>query len=587
MRRTQTRDEDSIDSAQFDELGQESLGQGLSPGILDAVVKIYATHCDPNYSLPWQMRRQTQSTSSGFIISGKRILTNAHSVEHFTVVRVKKRAGDHKYIARVLATGNECDLALLTVEDESFWKDLKPLPFGQLPELQTSVIVVGYPIGGENISVTAGVVSRVEIQEYTHGASQLLGIQIDAAINSGSSGGPALNHRNEVVGIAFQSLNTAESENIGYLVAESVVNHFLRDYTNNGRYTGFCHCGFAWQKMENSAMRRYMNMKPEESGILVRKVMKTSPAHKVLKQSDIVTAIDDIQISNAGTVPYRSGERISFHYIITTKFTGDDTTLNIIREGKRMSVTYELRDSTENLLVPVHENRRQPEYFTIAGLVFVALSEPYLAAEYGDKWDLKAPVRLLERLLYGSKEHIDEQVVLLSQVLNAEINIEYECVINTRVHKFNGVKLRNLVHLAKAVQTCTEDFLRFDLDDEIVVVHREEALKASAEILETHCIPSACSIGELPPTADDGSPTAKSSNKENGASTEPESEATAEQPSGSVDQPASETDTIASKAVATDATATVNSNEKKQAVGEGAKEEASPISERSTVGVTE
>lgn len=103
-------------------------------------------------------------------------------------MRVKKRATDKKFIARVLAVGNECDIALLTVIDEEFWENLSPLPFGVLPELQASVVVVGYPIGGENISVTAGVVSRVEIQDYTHGASQLLGIQIDAAINSGSSG---------------------------------------------------------------------------------------------------------------------------------------------------------------------------------------------------------------------------------------------------------------------------------------------------------------------------------------------------------------------------------------------------------------
>lgn len=450
------------------------------------------------------MRRQTQSTSSGFAISGRRILTNAHSIEHHTVVRVKKRAGDRKYIARVLTYGNECDLALLTVEDNSFWHGIQPLQFGKLPDLQASVIVVGYPIGGENISVTAGVVSRVEIQEYTHGDSQLLGIQIDAAINSGSSGGPALNHDNHVVGIAFQSMNSGDAENIGYLVAESVVDHFLKDYDRNSKYTGFCHCGFTWQKMENKALRKCMNMSPDDSGVLVRRVMKTSPANKVLKPEDIVTSIDGVSVSNAGTVPYRSGERISFHYIITTKFTGDIVDVGILRNGKHLQVQYELRDSSENLLVPVRERRRQPEYFTIAGLVFVALSEPYLVAEYGDKWDLKAPVRLLERLLYGSKEHVDEQIVLLSQVLNAEINIEYECVINTRVQKFNGTKLRNLAHLAKMVDECTTDFLRFDLDDEIVVVEREEALEASAEILETHCIPSASSIGDLPAVVSSG-----------------------------------------------------------------------------------
>ena len=56
------------------------------------------------------------------------------------------------------------------------------------------------------MSVTSGVVSRIEVTSYVHGAAELLAIQIDAAINSGNSGGPAFNSKGECVGIAFQSL---------------------------------------------------------------------------------------------------------------------------------------------------------------------------------------------------------------------------------------------------------------------------------------------------------------------------------------------------------------------------------------------
>ena len=66
--------------------------------------------------------------------------------------------------------------------------------------------VCRFPIGGESISVTSGVVSRIEVTSYVHGAAELLGVQIDAAINSGNSGGPAFNNRGQCVGIAFQSL---------------------------------------------------------------------------------------------------------------------------------------------------------------------------------------------------------------------------------------------------------------------------------------------------------------------------------------------------------------------------------------------
>jgi S1-C subfamily serine protease len=87
---------------------------------------------------------------------------------------------------------------VLTVRDEAFWEDLYPLAFGELPALLDDVSVVGYPVGGESLSVTAGVVSRIELQEYAQGGETLLAIQIDAAINSGNSGGPVINDQDKV-----------------------------------------------------------------------------------------------------------------------------------------------------------------------------------------------------------------------------------------------------------------------------------------------------------------------------------------------------------------------------------------------------
>jgi len=67
---------------------------------------------------------------------------------------------------------------MLTVEDDEFWKGVTPLEFGSLPALQDAVTVVGYPIGGDTISVTSGVVSRIEILSYVHGSTELLGLQV-------------------------------------------------------------------------------------------------------------------------------------------------------------------------------------------------------------------------------------------------------------------------------------------------------------------------------------------------------------------------------------------------------------------------
>jgi hypothetical protein len=77
---------------------------------MDAVVKVFCVHTEPNFSLPWQRKRQYSSSSSGFVIGGRRVLTNAHSVEHYTQVKLKKRGSDTKYLATVLAIGTECDI---------------------------------------------------------------------------------------------------------------------------------------------------------------------------------------------------------------------------------------------------------------------------------------------------------------------------------------------------------------------------------------------------------------------------------------------------------------------------------------------
>jgi hypothetical protein len=56
----------------------------------------------------------------------------------------------------------QCDIAMLTVDDDEFWADMVPLEINGLPAMQESVMVVGFPTGGDNVCVTKGVVSRID-----------------------------------------------------------------------------------------------------------------------------------------------------------------------------------------------------------------------------------------------------------------------------------------------------------------------------------------------------------------------------------------------------------------------------------------
>ncbi|KAJ4772148.1 protease Do-like protein [Rhynchospora pubera] len=457
---------------------------------MDAVVKVFCTHTEPNFSLPWQMKRPYSSSSSGVVISGRRVLTNAHSVEHYTQVKLKKRSSDTKYLATVLAIGTECDIAMLTVNDDEFWEDVVPVEFGSLPALQDAVAVVGYPIGGDTISVTSGVVSRIEILSYSHDSTELLGIQVDAAINNGNSGGPAFNNKGQCVGIAFQCLKDQGVDNIGYVIPTPVITHFITDYEKSGQYTGFPVLGIEWQKMENPDLRKAMGMKPDQKGIRVRRVEPTSLESCCLKQSDIILSFDGVNIANDGTVPFRNGERIGFSYLISQKYTGQKAVIKVLRDNEVVEFSTNL--SIPKRLMPLHINGRPPSYYIVAGFVFIHVTIPYLQSEFPNVMD--TPIKLLEKQLHAMAQSEDEQLVIVSQVLVADINIGYEDIVNTQVISFNGKPVNNLKSLVQMVEECNEEYLTFDLEyQQIVVLETKSAKAATHDIVRKNCIASAMS----------------------------------------------------------------------------------------------
>lgn len=506
------------DSQHLDELDEET-EQELAP-YMDAVVKVYCIHTEPNWSLPWQRRRQYTSTSSGFIVTGeppsnvagptqppvkKRhvhdsrrwLLTNAHSVHYHTQVKVKRRGDDRRYLARVLSIGVDCDIALLTVDDEAFWQGVTPLSLGPLPKLQESVAVVGYPIGGDTISVTAGVVSRIEVTNYSHGSMDLLGVQIDAAINSGNSGGPVFNKHCQCVGIAFQALTGSDVENVGYVIPTPVVHHFLNDYRLTGTFSGFPALGIMWQAMESEVMRRAYKMAAGQKGILLRKVNPSSAAAALLQRNDVLLSFDGTDIAYDGSVPFRTGERISFSYLISNKYVGDAALLRINRGGEIHELSVRL--SRPISLVPNHISEADPSFLVVGGLVFTPLTEPYLAAEYGAEWSQEAPVKLLEKMYHTLPATPDEQVVVLSQVLACDATLGFEEFHNVTVYKFNGQHVSNLQQLACLVVACEEPYMRFDLEyNEVVILETAAARAATSQVMAAHSIPHALSADLRP-----------------------------------------------------------------------------------------
>src|SRR3990170_3923539 len=127
-----------------------------APDMSKSVVMVQIVKQGYNYTTPWKQNSTTGGVGSGFIIEGNRILTNAHNVSDSRYIIVKK------YPATVEFVGHDCDLALLKIYDTSFFDGTVPLQIGDLPQVNSTVSTFGFPMGGTHISVTEGVVSRIQ-----------------------------------------------------------------------------------------------------------------------------------------------------------------------------------------------------------------------------------------------------------------------------------------------------------------------------------------------------------------------------------------------------------------------------------------
>src|SRR5262249_43105906 len=138
-------------------------------GVESSVVKLLVTTRRPDYFRPWTKSPPEKASGSGVVIDGKRILTNAHVVMHASEVFVQMRRGGDQLPAKVKAIGPGIDLAIVELTNPEKLKDVPALPLAkELPQLKSRVSVYGYPKGGDDLSVTDGIVSRIEFTDYNY-----------------------------------------------------------------------------------------------------------------------------------------------------------------------------------------------------------------------------------------------------------------------------------------------------------------------------------------------------------------------------------------------------------------------------------
>ena len=277
-------------------------------------------------------------TSDGYI------LTNKHVINGATKVTVVLDDGTTYEDVEVVATDPLNDVAFLKIKDVS---DLTAATLGDSKTIKVGqqVIAIGNALGQYQNTVTSGIVSgtgrSVTASDGNGGNTETLTdmIQTDAAINSGNSGGPLVNAAGEVIGINTATSSTAE--NVGFAIPISSVKGMLAQLKETGKAER-TYLGVYSLEITPEVAKAY-NL-PVSSGVYLYSsssysaIVKNSPASKAgLKDKDIVTAVNETKVGEAGSLADLIGEYKP----------GDIVQLTVIREGKEMAVKVTLESYPE------------------------------------------------------------------------------------------------------------------------------------------------------------------------------------------------------------------------------------------------
>jgi hypothetical protein len=446
-----------------------------------SIVRIEVSRKVYDYYQPWN-RRNDRSMKMGLVVGEREILTTCQDMSDYTLVRVQKDGRGQWANAKVMWVDYYANLAMLTVEDESFWTDLKPAKLaGKVPGEGDGLQVLRWREGkleNRTAEFTQFAVRQSEFSAISH-----VQMEMDSEIQAAGWGEPVVLN-SHVVGILSQQRGRACKA-----IPASFIQTIL-DARRAGKYRGLGYFHFYWQPAENTDSLGYLRLDGEPRGVLVTRVPeRLDGVANVLKPNDIILQIDgfDVDIQGDYNDP-EFGQLLLENLSNRGKWAGDDVKLKIWREGKPMEVTYQLpKYEYAHSAVPFGVYDQPPEYLIVGGLVFQPLTYPYLQ-RWGAEWERRAPFRLT---YYTPDEATKElpAIVILSQVLPDPYNIGYQDQRYQVLQKVNGRRVNTLAEVREALNHPTDkyhvlDFLAGESAQRIVIAADGADRAATQRVLQ-------------------------------------------------------------------------------------------------------
>jgi S1-C subfamily serine protease len=442
-----------------------------SDSVENTPVRLHVTYQENNYSSPWKQRKSGSRSGYGCVLSSRRILTTADIVKDSTMIKVEKPSGKEYYPGRVEVIDYDIDLAVVSVQDESFFDGLRPVEMD--PRIRIDQPVKFLVMENSNkIRAIPGEIVKISVENYFLGPDKYL--TYGAAVNFEDRGGgwsePVFSG-DKLIGL---TMSYSGKKQYATIIPASIINRFLAA-ARPGGYIGFPHHGFIGAGVRDPIFREYLQLPPRGGGLYISSIYPGGSADGVLREGDVLVSVDGFPIDVDGYYINPDWGSIDYRDLFSRFHSpGEDIEVGIFRGGKNLKKKIKLaRPDLSDYLIPPYSGGEPPEYLIVGGLIFQELTADYLK-DWGEKWQTKANKKYLYYYTYHSRrpEPGRERIVILNKILPDRINLGYQSLADLVLAEVNGLPISKIGDVKEALNHPEKGFYRFtfeEFDQELIL----------------------------------------------------------------------------------------------------------------------
>lgn len=409
---------------------------------LDVVQKIYDTQ------QPWRINTK-ETSRNALVLSNQKLITTAEFLSDSTLLRVQKEGKGNKFEAKIAWISYPLNLALITVEDSSFWKGLQEATLSE----STPTIGASRIWRWQNGILESWHAEINQIQVLPTELSPVNHVFANAFSEINSAGwSEIVTQGKEVVGI------TSSSSDKKLSVIPSSFLLTILDHQKNDPKFEIGYFPFYWQTTENSQNAKRLQYPGTPKGVFITQIDPTPPESKVFKVDDLILEINGMAIESNGDYKDPVFGSINLENLAVREgIAGSTVHFKIWRQGAEKNLQMTLPAFRyERFKVPDYRFDEPPEYLIVGGMIFMPLTTEYLRA-FGDQWKSTSPFRLFYHTLEPTLSE-NEKIVILSSVLPDPYNLGYSDYRFMTVDSVNDEKVQTLKQFEQALTKNTGEF---------------------------------------------------------------------------------------------------------------------------------